>query len=54
MNKKLLVKNTSGGKKIKMLKYLCTLGISFLLYGCPVYDPPAGSLDIFNYTDSAI
>lgn len=37
-----------------MLKYIYTLGICFLLWGCPVYDPAPGELDILNYTDSAI
>lgn len=37
-----------------MLKYFCALGICFLLWGCPVYDPASGELDILNYTDSAI
>lgn len=43
-----------GLRKITMFKYLCTLGVCFLLWGCPVYDPASGELDILNYTDSAI
>lgn len=36
------------------MKYLYALLISCLLSGCPVYDPASATINILNYSDSAI
>lgn len=40
--------------KLRFLLIQYPLWLSFLLLGCPVYDPPSGQLEILNYTDSAV
>ena len=40
--------------KLYFIKYLYSLLISCLLSGCPVYDPASATINILNYSDSAI